>query len=226
MQNLNKIIQSHKSVICLDGTPPCEKAISLINPGAKVLAADGAAKWAEKQNAQLDFIIGDGDSASFSKTSSAQVVKINDQDTTDFEKCIGFARDENLLPSLILGISGGELDHILGNIQALLKHSEKAPLFFIDSYENNGSEVLKIGLPLHVGRYTFGVDKGARVSLIPFERSIVSSKGLVWELKEMVLEVEGILSVRNQALSEVIDFQVERGKVILIIDFRGELTYT
>ena len=54
-----------------------------------------------------DFIIGDLDSVNLSVIScNEEIIKIADQDTTDFEKCLFEMQKRDLFPSLILGSFG------------------------------------------------------------------------------------------------------------------------
>lgn len=219
MRMIKEILAAHRSVICLDGGEFHEKVFGFINKSAVVIAADGAANWMGKQGLNPQYIVGDRDSISLSqKDSKAEEVYSADQNTTDFEKCIHFAQEKELLPSLILGFSGGEIDHILGNFQTLLKHAEEGSLFFIDSYDKRGSVGIKIGLPLSKGSYHMTVQIHTIVSIIPFCFCQITSKGLVWELTDQVLTQNGLLAIRNRAATERVELKIYDGKALVIID--------
>lgn len=198
---ISRLLFGYRSVIALN----CNKTIDVeLREGIPVIAADGAARWIE-----ADYIVGDGDSIESSK-----LIRIPDQDTTDFEKCIAFAKERELLPSLVVGMSGGEFDHILGNVQALLRHSEQQTLFFLDPYP----EGLKIGIPLEKGEFQMEVKQSTTVSIIPFESCTLSTEGLVWEIHEQTFRFDGPMAVRNQAKGERIRFDIMQGKALVIID--------
>lgn len=195
------LLSTYRSVIALD----CKEAIRVkLREGIPIIAADGAARWI-----QADYIVGDGDSHDNEK-----LIRISDQDTTDFEKCIGFAKEKDLLPALVVGVSGGEIDHILGNVQVLLKHARGQSLFFLDPYP----EGLKIGIPIEKGTFQTIVKDEATVSILPFGSCTLSTQGLVWELKDQILTPEGLLAIRNRAREKEITFHVAEGKALVIID--------
>ncbi|MCP5506054.1 MAG: thiamine diphosphokinase [Chlamydiales bacterium] len=198
---IGSLLSGYQSVIALN----CKKIIDVeLRTGVPVIAADGAARWIE-----ADYIVGDGDS-----TESSRLIRIPDQDTTDFEKCIAFAKERELLPSLVIGMSGGEFDHILGNVQALLKHSERQNLFFLDPYP----EGLKVGIPLEKGEFQTEVEPGATVSLIPFGSCTLSSEGLEWEIHNQTFRLDGPMAIRNRAKGKRIRVDVSKGKALLIVE--------
>lgn len=198
---INRLLSAYQSVIALN----CKKTVDVeLRKGVPVIAADGAARWIK-----ADYIVGDGDSIE-----SGELIQILDQDTTDFEKCIAFVKERGLFPSLVVGMSGGEFDHILGNVQALLRHGEGQNLFFLDPYPGG----LKIGIPIEKGRFQTEVKLGATVSIIPFGSCTLSTQGLVWEILDQTFTLDGPLSVRNQSARKRIRFDVTEGKALVIID--------
>ncbi len=217
---LENIISSHNSVICLNGESLNRWLIPWINKEATLIAADGAANRLIKLGMQPDYIIGDGDSYIRDDVcSNSKIIRIGDQNSTDFEKCIEFAKEKDLLPGLIFGFSGGEIDHVLGNTQTLLKHGKKQSLYFLDSYTKSDTEMgVKIGFPLSNERFCSKVTLGATVSILPSVFSRITSKGLVWELDHQVLEPDGTLGIRNRTQDDFIEIYVEEGKVLVIID--------
>lgn len=198
---IEELLSTYRCVIALDSK---EAASVKIREGVPIIAADGAANWID-----ADYIVGDGDSFK-----SGKLIQIADQETTDFEKCIGFAKEKDLLPALVIGVSGGEIDHIMGNIQVLLKHAEKSSLFFLDPYPNG----LKIGIPLEKGSFNFHVKPETTVSILPFGSCTLSTKGLEWELTDQVLTPDGLLAIRNRAKKVEAEFHVTQGKALVIID--------
>ena len=113
---------------------------------------------------------------------------------------------------------GGEIDHVLGNVQALLKHSEEVSLFFIDSYCKRGHSGIKVGLPLSKGSYRMTVQIDATVSILPFCSCRMTSKGLAWELTDQMLTQDGLLAIRNRAAKEEIELKICEGKALVIVE--------
>lgn len=202
---IEELLSAYKSVIVLDGE--VSKLLPQVREEVTMIAADGAGSRVD-----ADYIVGDGDS--LDSVLKKRLVYNPDQNTTDFEKCIAFAKEKQLLPALVIGMGGGEIDHVLGNAQVLLKHAENLSLFFLDAF----SEGLKIGIPLEEGTWRTRVKPKTNVSLLPFGSCTVSTEGLAWELKDQVLTPEGLLAIRNYAKGEEIMFHLTAGKALVIID--------
>lgn len=200
---IRKLLSSYRSVIALNSSG-IEELLRLIEKKVPIIAADGAGN-----RINADYVVGDGDS--FKGDGFVQIV---DQETTDFEKCIGFAKDKDLLPSLVVGVNGGEIDHVLGNVQALLKHGKDISLFCLDRHEKG----CKIGIPLSEGMFRTKVCVGATVSILPFGSCKLSTKGLVWDLTEETLILDGLLAVRNRAEKEMIELKILQGRAFLTVD--------
>ncbi|WP_194848560.1 thiamine diphosphokinase [Candidatus Neptunochlamydia vexilliferae] len=207
---IEKLLKNYRSIIFLDGESLGPWVIPWINQEATLIVADGAAHRLEKLGVQPNYIVGDGDSY----LPYESYIKVDDQNTTDFEKCIAFAKEKEILPSLVLGVSGGEIDHVLGNAQVLLKHAEGFSLFFLDPH----AEGIKIGLPVSKQPLRSKVPKGTTLSVIPFGPARITSKGLAWEFQNQVLDLDGVLGMRNRTKSEEIEIRVEEGKALIIIE--------
>ena len=197
---IEALLGSYRCIIALD----CKEVIRVkLRREVPVIAADGAARWIK-----ADYIVGDGDSYAAEKQ-----FLMPDQDTTDFEKCIDFAKKKGLLPALVVGISGGEIDHVLGNVQVLLKHAVGQSLFFLDPHPGG----LKIGIPIDTGGFQAAVKAGATVSILPFGTCVLTTEGLVWELTDQVIKPDGLLAIRNRAHKQKVVFHVAAGKALVII---------
>jgi thiamine pyrophosphokinase len=217
---MRKIINSHSSIIFLNGTFSKE-LINLVNTKVPLIAADGSAKKVYELGLTPNFIVGDGDS--YKKKSNENFIEMKTQDFTDFEKCVFFAEKNNLLPSLVLGINGGEFDHILGNALAMLKHSKNFSLYFLDTYEKNNNKMgIKLGIPLTKEKLKLFLENKTLLSIIPFQDAIVKTKGLKWNLKNKLLHVDDILAIRNENISKNIEIEVKRGKALLILDIKAK----
>lgn len=202
---------------------------SLLNPGIypllkqsiPILAADGAARHLIQAEIYPKYIIGDHDSFDGHAGNQAKIIKIEDENSTDFEKTILFARQQLLTPSLILGINGGELDHILGNSMTLLKYGNKQDLYCLDSYLQGNEIRFKLIIPLAAESLTLELPKNTLISIVPFEKTVVSSQGLRWELQNTILQPDCLISLRNQTLLPSVNITVQEGKSLLIIDMDG-----
>ncbi|MDN3508776.1 MAG: thiamine diphosphokinase [Candidatus Neptunochlamydia sp.] len=206
---IEKLFSSYRSALILNGKKPSYQLLKKIRDNIPIVATDGAAQWCS-----ADYIVGDMDSFSPTHKENGKVIHISDQYTTDFEKAMIFAKEKNLLPCLVMGLSGGEVDHFLGNIQALLKHTENHSFFFLDEYEKG----LKIGIPLSIGKYPIKMKIGAIVSIFPHCNCTLTTKGLLWELKDQLITPDGQLAIRNQSKMERVEFNIIEGKALIVID--------
>lgn len=208
---IEKLLSSYRSVLFLNGKKPSHQLLEKIQGTIPIIAADGAAEWCA-----ADYVVGDLDSLSTAYKGSAEMIHISDQYSTDFEKAMDFVKKRDLLPCLVVGISGGEIDHFLGNIQALVKHTENHSFFFLDEYEKG----LKIGIPLSKGKYPIKMNIGTTVSIIPHCICTLTTKGLFWELKNQQINPDGLLTIRNRSTKEWVEFNLTEGKALIVIDIK------
>lgn len=217
---VHKILRSFKSIIFLNGEIPNKKLFDYLNLNVPIIAADGASDKLKKYSIIPNFNIGDGDSIGNNKSNS--FIKIFDQNKTDFEKSIGLAKNLNLLPSLVLGFSGGEIDHTIGNTQILMKYSDNNKLFFLDTYPKKNGFGIKLGIVLKSTEFKITLAKNSTISIVSFEESIISTKGLNWDLKEKRINLS-FFSLRNFNVSKDVTFKLSMGKVLIILDITQDI---
>ena len=204
---VKRILNSHKSIIFLNGKLPILKEYNYILKNRIKIAADGAANNIINQgNIKLDYVIGDLDSFSdIGHPSIKRVIKVSNQDNTDFEKCMDFIVRKKLFPTLVLGIGGGEIDHAINNIFALSNHQLSDVFFFdINKFSKklgillNSKKSLNLTLPIN-----------SKISLIPFPNALVTTVGLRWELNKQQLDNSKFISARNYNIFEKIKYIFE-----------------
>jgi thiamine pyrophosphokinase len=219
--HVDTIINSNRSIIVLNGEQPDRRLLTLINTKVPIIAADGAAHRLSGYGLAPTFIVGDGDSCGQQNPyPEATVVRIADQDSTDFEKCMGFAERSKLLPCRILGINGGEIDHIVGNMQVLTRHAQGQNFYFLDTYPKGLTTGIgiKLGLPLAKQTLTLQLKPGCTISFMSFNDAVVQTQGLEWELHDQLLTLNGILSLRNRSKHDMVSFALKSGKALAVID--------
>ncbi|MBN2479116.1 MAG: thiamine diphosphokinase [Parachlamydiales bacterium] len=221
MLTVNKVINSHRSIIFLNGFLPDKRIINHINTSSTLIAADGAVNEMKKLDLIPDLIIGDEDSV-IHQNKNIKTIKILDQNYTDFEKCIFYVKEQNLLPALVLGINGGEIDHVLGNIQVILKHANNQELYFLDTYEKkSNSEIsigIKMGIVLSNNKLSIDLKHQSTISIISFDAATINSKNLNWELENKKLNIDGVLALRNKNTKNSIELEIVEGKALVIFD--------
>jgi len=148
------------------------------------VCADGGANSAAVFGATPDIIVGDLDSITRGTTRRFKRVKIlrmPDQNSTDLEKALSYVLGKGYREVVVLGGTGGRLDHLAGNLSALGKFSRRAAIRFVDDE----------GVLQAVGReFVLEAPRGTTVSLIPLSACTgIKTSGLKWELKNESLEL-------------------------------------
>ena len=165
--------------------------------------ADGGAAYAPIMPAA---IIGDMDSFDEKSTQFQTVNKrlIEDQDTTDFEKCLGLVSAKFYI---CLGFTGGRMDHYLSSIAALAKFSDKK-VFLVS--ETDFALVANARMCLELG-------EGVPFSLFPLETSRAHTAGLQWNLNGEDMAIGGLISTSNRTLADRVEVNVTQGKLAMIL---------
>lgn len=197
-------LKGYRSILCLNGHLPDKIFFDQLT--LPIIAADGAANTLVDMALKPEIIIGDLDSVHPHLKASHPVLHAPDQDSNDYQKALIYLKQNNLLPSIVVGINGGHLDHILNNINIFmgthcLLYSPPIKGFVIEA-----------GCPhrLHLAENT-------KLSLIGIPQALVSTKGLKWELDHMVLEFPGQTSCFNRSLEPEIEFNIHQGSVLVLI---------
>jgi len=162
------------------------------------ICADGGANRLNKYNLKNkqnlkyklvpDLIIGDMDSYTGFDT---KIIKIDDQDTTDFTKCVMHIENNFEVDEIhVIGGFGGRFDHECSNMQTILKSSIKIIMFDKDNY------VCKI----NIGHNIFSAN--GYCGLIPFTPSKLKTKGFTWDVDQEIA-FGGLISTSNNAIGDV-----------------------
>ncbi len=201
-------------VLCLDSTlPPLE--IFYVFSDKKIIAADGAALRLLKMGIEPDYIVGDLDT--FNKNPLSKQIPKNklfyqpDQQFNDFEKCLKFALKKKIKSIIIFGFHGGELEHTLNNWSVLKKYSKKIELCLYDK----GRYALPLYFPVKLK-----LNKGEMISLLPQPKVKITTKNLMWELNNEILELGVREGARNIAIKQDISLIISEGELLLFLDDR------
>ncbi len=211
---MNEYIYKNKKfdlAICLNGEFPSKEIFEQI-AGIPLIAADGAYNALNKLDIHPVAIVGDMDSVDcVHDDNQTKFVKIDSQETNDFEKCIQYIVGKGYKNILIIGFTGGLLEHTMNNTSVLMKYTSD---FDFTIY--------------HQGRYSFLVEHSSQfqvkpeelVSLIPFPIVKLTTKNLKWELDKEYLELGTREGARNIAISDSFSIVIYSGKCFVFIDSR------
>ncbi|MDR2777099.1 MAG: thiamine diphosphokinase [Puniceicoccales bacterium] len=169
-----------------------------------IIAADGAANSLATMGIIPHMVIGDLDSVRQDLLVDGKFIKLGDQNSSDFEKALNYLEDHSLLPSIILGMSGGYMDHILNNINVFTRTNS----VFL------GENIM--GLMLRK-THVFNLEIGTKLSLFGIPRCCITTKGLKWNLSTAELVFPGFNSCFNRAALENIHIHVTSGAALLIV---------
>ena len=223
MFELKFIYQNFDAVLCLNGQFFNELEI-FKSEVQFIIAADGAANELIMNDINPDVIIGDLDSfnnknhqiyENFNMKDKAPCfIKIDEQDTNDFEKCLKWIIQQKLKNILIIGFQGGLLEHSVNNLSVLIKYMDKLNMTIL---ENN--------------RYSIPVSKSIKtiltseeiISIIPINDANLFTKGLRWNLNNESLTIGIREGARNITEMEEIEIILNSGKYLLFINSRYPL---
>ncbi len=179
-------------VLLLGAGPVSANILALVQGKYRhVVAADGGLAAVERFGLKPEAVIGDMDSISPAHRAKYRAIchEIAEQDSTDFEKCLGW-----IDAPLILGIGflGGRLDHELAALAALVKQPANIVLISEVDIVFRPPQALDLTLPV-----------GARISFFPMGvvRDI-RSEGLAWPLEGKVFSPDTAISISNKTVAD------------------------
>lgn len=177
----------------------------------RLLAADGGANMALAAGLMPDAVIGDFDSVTAETLAAIPTdrqIRVPEQDTTDFEKCLTRIRAPFVLG---VGFLGARLDHTLAVLGTLVRHPERRCLLI-------GSEDVVFPAP---PRLHLDLPAGSRFSLFPLRPVTGRSEGLRWPIDGLALAPDGIVGTSNE-VSGPVRLETD-GPGMLVILPRGAL---
>lgn len=202
-QNID--IAQYRSILALDGELSDK---DFFNNGLPVIAADGALNTLNLLGIIPKAVVGDLDSARADLLHDIEVVHEPDQNSCDFEKTLTYLEKMNLLPSIIIGVNGGYLDHILNNVNIFL---QRGSVFYTRAM---------MGHVIHTNEIkTFSLPINTKISIMGFPEAEVSSRGLQWELTHYQMAFPGRNSSFNRTCKDVISIEIHQGLCLVMIYF-------
>jgi thiamine pyrophosphokinase len=195
--------KKYRSILCLNGSLPSRDFFTGALP---LIAADGAANKLAAMNILPHMIIGDLDSVDAALLKTCEHIHDADQGSSDFQKCLAYMQDNILLPSIIVGVNGGYLDHVLNNINIFLQTDSifYAPPMIGFTIKSGESHHLKLAA-------------GTKISLLGLPQATVTTRGLKWELDAQVLSFPGSNSCFNRAQHDEVMIAADSGDVLVLV---------
>lgn len=209
-----------KALLFINGEPP----VSLPNPEHYGLIActDGAFHYLKQLGFPLDridFISGDFDSHSGSDEDvyEDKFILTLDQDKTDFHKALEIIMEKGFHSIDVMGASGGEQDHFLGNLTVAYTFKDQLDIKFYDVF----SEYYFVPK-----RFTLKNVKNRMISLYPFPSvENITTKGLNWPLTKGNLSITSRIGTRNFAIEDEVSIEYESGDLLFFVG-NNEVEYS
>lgn len=167
---------------------------------------------------KLDFISGDFDShiGSDENVYQDKFILTLDQEKTDFHKALEIILEKGFKNVDVLGGSGGEQDHFLGNLTVAYSFKNNLSIKFYDEF----SEYYFISK-----NFTLKNVKNKMISLYPFPSAEnITTKGLNWPLTNDNLSMISRIGTRNFASENEISIEYESGDLLFFVGM-NEIEY-
>jgi len=208
-----------KALLFINGEPPA----SLPNPEHYELIActDGAFHYLKQLGfplERIDFISGDFDSHSGSdeEVYEDKFILTLDQDKTDFHKALEIIMEKGFQSIDVLGASGGEQDHFLGNLTVAYTFKDQLNIKFYDEF----SEYYFVP-----NNFMLKNVKNKMISLYPFPFvGNITTKGLNWPLTKGNLSITSRIGTRNFAIEDEVSIEYESGDLLFFVGI-NEIEY-
>ncbi|WP_027379784.1 thiamine diphosphokinase [Chryseobacterium daeguense] len=201
-----------KTLLFINGDAP--KSFPSLEKYDLIACTDGAFHYLKGLGfplEKLDFISGDFDSHSGKDENiyEEKFIYTPDQDKTDFHKALEIILAKGFTAVDVLGGSGGEQDHFLGNLTAAFGFKEKLNIKFYDEF----SEYYFIAKNFSVKDVRDKI-----ISLYPFPiAENITTRGLNWPLTNGSLSITSRIGTRNFAVDDEVFVEYEKGDVLIFI---------
>ena len=193
----------YKSILVLDGAIPAQEFFEEMQ--LPIISADGATNQLHRMGITPHMIIGDLDSISPELLKIYRHKRVEDQNYSDFQKALKYMHDNDWLPTIICGITGGYIDHEINNIDIFMQTDRN--IFITDSV---------IGYKVQAeSKYTFPV--GTKISIIGMPECVISTRGLKWELERYTTKFPGQNSCFNRVVSEKLTVIPHKGTALMMV---------
>lgn len=178
------------------GAPSAQNVAESLTIAPELVAADGGANFCADLGKVPKAIIGDFDSLDptvRANLAAAQLIEVSgreEQDTTDFAKCLSLIRAPFILG---VGFSDARLDHTLANFGVLAQRTGPPTILI-------GTQDVIFAAPLDV---TLDLTVGTRLSLFPLTPLRGASEGLEWPIDGLTLSPLGRIGTSNRVTGPV-----------------------
>lgn len=202
-------------ILCAGETHPRALERAKICPDDFIIAADGGYLHARRFGFTPHLIVGDFDSAPPPQAEGEIETFPAEKDDTDCMLAVREGIRRGCREFIILGGTGGRLDHTLANIQTLAwiwKHGARGVLL------DREHDIRVLG----EGRWEFPPHKGYLSVLALGDRAVVSETGVYYPLDHHPLECTFPLGVSNRVTADPAILTVHSGLTVCIVYYEED----
>jgi thiamine pyrophosphokinase len=199
-------VSAETGVTLVAGGPVARRELrAALRRAPYLIAADGGADRAMDLGEVPRAVIGDMDSLSAAGRARLAAVlhEVSEQETTDFEKVLSRVAAPFLLA---LGVLGGQTDHGLAALSALL--AARFPVLALSD-----RDVVFAAPP----RLALHLAPGDRLSLYPLLPVRGESRGLVWPIGDLAFSPSGRIGTSNRVSDGQVDLAFDGPGMIVIL---------
>ena len=180
--------------------------------GDLIIAADAGYRNATLMGVHINILIGDLDSLGMIPDDVDEVIKLPaEKDETDTQIAVDTAIERGADEIVIVGSTGGRLDHALSTLAILEKNWEKRISIYIVNGQNRVRYIKNSGFIVVRSKYKY-------FSLIAADEKVkgVSIEGAKYPLKNKMLTRNNQFAVSNEILKNAALINVKKGGIFII----------
>lgn len=216
----------NRFLILTGGTLPAGFLVAFLQEHTfeRIICVDGALELVERKGVHIDYLMGDFDTVDkgvlqrFLERKEREQLPVAvwqfqpEKDNTDTDIAVSAALMEGADEITILGATGTRIDHLLANIQLLLKPlGAGVPAYIYDEYN-------KIYLIEQGQRFCRSSLYGPYISFLPFGGTVrkVTQKGFKYETHEVDFVMGESLGISNELLQDEGSISFESGRLLVV----------
>jgi thiamine pyrophosphokinase len=206
-------MREQKTILFLNGDMPPQKVMNkFCSKDSYIICADGGANGLTNTKIIPNIILGDLDSLKPSARvyflrKNVEIRRIDDQETTDFEKALLYCIELNLNNITVFGAVSSRPDHTMNNFSVLKRFCGILDIRIIDKE----FEIYYINR-----KTSFNYKKGHTVSIMPMpSASGITTKGLKYKLQNESLELGTREGTLNVSTADNINIEFKKGSLLL-----------
>lgn len=209
---------TNHAIVFLNGAFQKSKIIKYyLTKKSFIVCADGAGNSMRKLGLIPDLLIGDLDSIKspnlkYFKSKGTTIIKVEEQETTDFEKSLMYLTSNNFKSVIVFGAMSDRTDHSLNNFSVMKRYFKQLDIRIID----NTFEIFFVNKSKSLKCFP-----GETVSFLGFPTAKnITTTGLEFPLKRETLEFGVREGTLNKAISKRVKIDFTEGDLLIFKEHR------